>query len=425
MGAMWYVTGHSSKEVPMAVVAETKPFVVWMGWLRLFALLLVCVCHACDPLSAFGTGAEKTWIAWIGSAARPCVPLFVMLTGALLLPVNEGFGGMCRRRVSRLVWPFLLWTAVYAALPWLLATCGVAVEMIQRVFFPFAAPLHTDASSIARTFFLSLFQFNQYAVQLWYIYLLVGLYLFMPILSPWLRTATLRAKVAFLGLWGATLALHYWPLLLEALLGTSWGATFFADYATRFLGGSTVNLAATTSWDAFPLLGQCDWNTFGGLYMFAGFVGYLVLGHVLREVRLSLGRTLAIGVPLVIVGYAIVALGTHWMWARPGCTAKMFEYFWWYCSIPVAMMSAGVFLLVKQLNWAPRPVLFLLKDLTKCGLGVFCAHYVFVTGTYYLLNGLLPIPLLVACSAVIGLAVAWTLVSLLERIHPLARRLLG
>ena len=89
------------------------------------------------------------------------------------------------------------------------------------------------------------------------------------------------------------------------------------------------------------------------------------------------------------------------------------------------MMSAGVFLLVKQLNWAPRPVLFLLKDLTRCGLGVFCAHYVFVTGTYYLLNGLLPIPLLVACSAVIGLAVAWTLVSLLERIHPLARRLLG
>ena len=179
MGAMWYVTGHSSKEVPMAVVAEKKPFVVWMGWLRLFALLLVCVCHACDPLSAFGTGAEKTWIAWIGSAARPCVPLFVMLTGALLLPVNEGFGGMCRRRVSRLVWPFLLWTAVYAALPWLLATCGVAVEMIQRVFFPFAAPLHTDAPSIARAFFLSLFQFNQYAVQLWYIYLLVGLYLFM------------------------------------------------------------------------------------------------------------------------------------------------------------------------------------------------------------------------------------------------------
>ena len=302
----------------MAVVAEKKPFVVWMGWLRLFALLLVCVCHACDPLSAFGTPAEKTWIAWIGSAARPCVPLFVMLTGALLLPVNEGFGGMCRRRVSRLVWPFLLWTAVYAALPWLLATCGVAVEMIQRVFFPFAAPLHMDASSIARTFFLSLFQFNQYAVQLWYIYLLVGLYLFMPILSPWLRTATLRAKVAFLGLWGTTLALHYWPLLLEALMGTSWGATFFADYATRFLGGSTVNLAATTSWDAFPLLGQCDWNTFGGLYMFAGFVGYLVLGHVLREVRLLFGQTLAIGVPLVVVGYAIVALGTHWMWARSG-----------------------------------------------------------------------------------------------------------
>lgn len=402
-----------------------KPFVVWMGWLRLIALLMVCVCHAGDPLSAFGTPKEKVWIEIYGSFVRPCVPLFVMLTGALLLPVREGFGGMLRRRVSRLVWPFLLWTAVYAALPWLLATCGVATEMIQKVFFPFAAPLHTDAPSIVRTFFLSLAQYNQYAVQLWYIYLLVGLYLFMPILSPWLREATPRAKCAFLGLWAAAMAVHYWPLLLEALTRTAWGAAFVGDYVTRFLGAPTFDLAATASWDAFPVLGACDWNTFGGLYMFGGFVGYLVLGHVLRGVRLPLGKTLALALPLFLVGYAIVGFGSHWMWNRPGVTAKMFEFFWWYCSIPVAMMTAALFLLIKHLTWAPAPVLAALKDLTRCGLGVFCAHYVFVTGAYYLLHGLLPIPALVPCSAVIGLAVSWALVSALERLHPALRRILG
>ena len=405
--------------------------IVWLDVVRLVAMFTVVCCHCTDPFNFFpGTspdiGKIKFWGAVYGAALRPCVPLFVMITGALLLPVSGSSGTFYRKRIGRVFFPFLIWSVIYNLFPWVTGLLDVEPQVILD-FFPYAGE-----DVMRQSFAVSLgyiggipFNFSILDVHMWYIYLLVGLYLFMPILSPWLRTATLRAKVAFLGLWGATLALHYWPLLLEALLGTSWGATFFADYATRFLGGPTVDLAATASWDAFPLLGQCDWNTFGGLYMFAGFVGYLVLGHVLREVRLSFGRTLAIGVPLVVVGYAIVALSTHWMWARPGCTAKMFEYFWWYCSIPVAMMSAGVFLLVKQLNWAPRPVLFLLKDLTKCGLGVFCAHYVFVTGTYYLLNGLLPIPLLVACSAVIGLAVAWTLVSLLERIHPLARRLLG
>ena len=405
--------------------APKKPFVVWMGWLRLIALLMVCVCHAGDPLSAFGSSAEKRWIEIYGSFVRPCVPLFVMLTGALLLPVRESFGGMFKRRVTRLIWPFLLWNAVYAALPWLLATCGVATEMIQKVFFPFAVPLHVDGASIVRTFFLSLGQYNQYAVQLWYIYLLIGLYLFMPILSPWLRQATLRAKWAFLGLWGAAMALHYWPLALESATHTAWGAAFFGDYVTRFLGTPTFDLAAVAAWDAFPVLGACDWNTFGGLYMFGGFVGYLVLGHVLKETRLTLGKTLALALPLFLVGYAIVGLGSHWMWNRPGVTPKMFEFFWWYCSIPVAMMTAAVFLLVKQINRAPAPVLALLKDLTRCGLGVFCAHYVFVTGTYYLLHTLLPIPLLVPLSAILGLAFSWALVSAIERLHPALRRILG
>lgn len=407
-----------------ASVPVPKPFVPWMGWLRVIAMLLVCICHAGDPLSAFGTPEEKVWIEIYGSFVRPCVPLFVMLTGALLLPTREGFGGMFRRRVTRVVLPFLVWNAVYAALPWALHASGVAVETVQKVFFPFAAPLHTDAPSIVRTFFLSLFQFNQYAVQLWYVYLLVGLYLFMPILSAWLREATLRAKLTFLGLWGITLLLWYWPLLLDALLRVPLGAAFLSDYAVRFLGVSSIDLAKTVSYDLYPLLGACDWNTFGGLYMFGGFVGYLVLGHVLRDVRLSLGRTLAVALPLFLVGYAIVGFGTHWMWNRPGCTLKAAEFFWWYCSVPVAMMTAALFLLVKRINWAPPPVLALLKDFGKCGFGVFCAHYVFVTGVYFLLRPLLPIPVLVPLSALLGLAVTWALISLLDRV-PGVRRLIG
>lgn len=403
----------------MTKPATEWPFCVWMGWLRVIAMLMVCLCHAGDPLAAFGSPGERIWSEIYGSFVRPCVPLFVMLTGALLLPTRESFGGIFAKRIRRVLLPFIVWSAVYAALPWLLHTCGLAEETIQRVCFPFAAPLHTDAASIGRTLFLSIFQFNQYAVPLWYIYLLIGLYLFMPILSAWLTTATTRAKVTFLALWAAALALWDWPLLLEALLNTSWGATLFSDYALRFLGAPTFDLAKTAAFDAYPLLGACDWNAYGLFHPFSGFVGYLVLGHLLKSVNWTPRRTLALALPLLLLGYAIVLGGTHWMWNRPDCSAKMFEFFWWYCSLPVAMMSAGAFLLIKCISWAPSPILHLLKSFTRCGFGVFCAHYVIVTGTYCCLRALLPTPLLLPTAATLGMALTWLLIHLLQRLSAL------
>ncbi len=405
---------------------ETKPFIAWMGWIRLFAMFGVCVCHACDPLSAFGHPSEKFWIEVYGSLVRPCVPLFVMLTGALLLPVEESFGGMWRKRCTRLIVPFLLWTLVYATLPWILSSIHVSTETIQRIFFPFASPVHVDGGSVIRTFFLSLIQFNQYAVQLWYIYLLFGLYLFMPILSAWLKTATMRAKGFFLLLWVASMLVFYWPLILHGCLKTTWGATFFADYVTRF--GIGAHLAVAQSFDAYPILGACDWNTFGTFHAFSGFVGYLVLGHVLKDIQWSKMKTFLICLPTFLVGYLIVGIGTHWIWNTEGFTWKMAEFFWWYCSIPVALMSASLFLLIKvYLNTPSAWMECLLKHFSRVGFGVFCIHYVFVTGTYYLLGRIFPTlssMLQVPLSAISGLLVSWGIIALLYRI-PKAQKFLG
>ncbi len=402
-----------------------QTFVPWMGWLRVLAMLMVCLCHAVDPLSAFGVADEKIWAEVYGSFIRPCVPLFVMLTGALLLPVKEDFGGMFRKRILRVILPFLVWTAIYAAIPALLHTCGISVETIRRVFFPWAVPLHVDGASILRTFFLSLLQFNQYAVQLWYIYLLIGLYLFMPILSAWLRTATLRAKVTFLLLWGGSLLVWYWPVCLELLVTHSqWAAAFLSDYVVRFLGSPEINIAHTVSFEQYPLLGVCEWNGFGMFHCFSGFVGYLVLGHVLKEVRLNFAKALLIALPLLLLGYAIVLGGTHWMWHREGVTLRAMEYFWWYCSPAVAMMSAGVFLLIQQIRWAPRPVLALLKNFSSVGFGVFCAHYVLVTGTFFVLKPYLPPYLIIPAAGLLGMSLTWVIIATLCKL-PGARRFLG
>ena len=64
--------------------------------IRLFAFVLLVTCHTCDPFNAaatYGAGEPNPeftrWGAVWGSVVRPCVPLFVMLTGALLYLQNE------------------------------------------------------------------------------------------------------------------------------------------------------------------------------------------------------------------------------------------------------------------------------------------------------------------------------------------------
>lgn len=54
------------------------------------------------------------------------------------------------------------------------------------------------------------FNFSLLDVHMWYIYLLIGLYLYLPIFSAWVEKASERAKLWFLAAWGVTLLLPYY-----------------------------------------------------------------------------------------------------------------------------------------------------------------------------------------------------------------------
>jgi len=53
------------------------------------------------------------------------------------------------------------------------------------------------------------FQFNVYTVPMWYLYMLIGLYLYMPFFSFWVEQATVRQKKIFLMFWSFSLFLPY------------------------------------------------------------------------------------------------------------------------------------------------------------------------------------------------------------------------
>lgn len=116
--------------------------IVWLDVVRLVAMFTVVCCHCTDPFNFYpGTspdiGEIKFWGAAYGALLRPCVPLFVMITGALLLPVRGDISAFYRKRILRVFVPFLIWGVLYALFPWITGVLGLDSKVILD-FFPYS-----------------------------------------------------------------------------------------------------------------------------------------------------------------------------------------------------------------------------------------------------------------------------------------------
>ena len=56
---------------------------------------------------------DAIWISLVESVCRVCVPLFVMASSYLLFPLKKSTGEFFRRRLSRIVIPFVVWACAY------------------------------------------------------------------------------------------------------------------------------------------------------------------------------------------------------------------------------------------------------------------------------------------------------------------------
>lgn len=121
----------------------TRKHVVWLDVVRLVAMFTVVCCHSADPFNFYpgeppaNIDEIKFWGAAYGAFLRPCVPLFVMITGALLLPVRGEISAFYKKRISRVFWPFLIWSVIYNLFPWFTGLLGLNPEIILD-FFPYS-----------------------------------------------------------------------------------------------------------------------------------------------------------------------------------------------------------------------------------------------------------------------------------------------
>lgn len=367
---------------------QKNQHIVWLDVVRFIAMFTVVCCHCTDPFNFYpGTapniGEIKLWGAIYGSVLRPCVPLFVMITGALLLPVRGDASTFYKKRIPRVFYPFLIWSVLYNLFPWITGLLGLNPQIILD-FFPYAGEeVMQQSFSVSLEYILMIpFNFSILAVHMWYIYLLIGLYLYLPVFSAWVEKASERAKLMFLLAWGVTLLLPYYY-------------QFVSNY----------------------LWGTCSWNSFGMLYAFAGFNGYLLLGHYLRNLDWSLGKILAIGLPMFVIGYAVTFFGFRYITALPEFSDEMLELFFTYCSLNVVMMTIPVFMLCKKVNFRSEGIRKALANLTLCGFGIYMIHYFFTGPSVLLVRALgVPLGIQIPVASVFAFGASWLIVWTVYRV---------
>lgn len=322
------------------VQKSEKDRIVYLDVLRVLAILMVIMVHAGDiymfDAESMTFGKESSVIAVL---LRSSVPLFIIMSSILLLPIKTDTTSFFKRRFSRVVIPFLIWSIIYVFLP-------IPNEIA------FGGPSNALTDSDINVFLYNLMMipinFTGSNVHFWFIYIILGLYMFMPIFSPWIKIATRKTLIFFLSIWGITLFFPYVRLIFPQIQGES------------------------------------DWNSFGMFYYFGGYFGYVILGYFLHHYNhLKVSRSVAIGLILFIVGAIVTYSGfisDQKTFLNKIATSnvedwKLLEFSINFLTPSVVIMTAGVFMIFQKMKISGF-MQRVFKELSILSYGIFLVHYI-------------------------------------------------
>jgi surface polysaccharide O-acyltransferase-like enzyme len=285
----------------------------WLDLTRIVAITAVVLVHVIAPVVTGRWAVEGTPGWWaanvIDSALRWCVPVFVMISGALLLDPRrvERPRRFYARRLTRIGTPLIVWTLFYLGFRrWWLGQDLSVGDATRNV--------------LAGTPFL----------QLYFLYVLVGLYAIAPFLKVLIRHTTRRMQA---GLAGVLIGFGVVDQIADTLAEAG-----SATVATRFLP----------------------------------FAGYFVAGWVLRDIALTPHRLRAAGATFgasvaataTLVGIVTVPAG----WGAPG------RYLYGYLSPTVVAMSLAAFLLFRAHSSVAGRHRDRLGSVAGVTFGIFLVH---------------------------------------------------
>jgi surface polysaccharide O-acyltransferase-like enzyme len=348
-------------------ITTTRPQTFeWINNLKVISLFAVIVLHTASPLLMdFKKADLNNWLVadFYNALVRFAVPVFVMISGALLLHREYELGDFLKRRLTRVIWPFLFWSVIYIGYSW----------YNEDIAFS------SDAWANTRIILHQL-KYGAY-YHLWYVYMLIGLYLLIPVIGKFARNATEKEILYFLLVWFMVMI-------------------FSQPYLSRYE----------------PLI---------DVHYFTGYVGYLVLGHYLAFKELPQN---GLKTPLIIYFFLCLAgitIGTYLLSANnKGLSTLMYEPLGPF----IVLFSSGIFLLARVTVFKLPEFLIKVRGLAGAlSLGIYLCHALFLTlldgegVNYKLCNPIFSIPI----TALVCFLLSFLLIFLISKIPFIGKYIAG
>ena len=345
--------------------------------IRTCGIIMVLLLHASNEYyTTIQQTALESPVYWWSAAvyksfALPCVPLFVILSGALLLQpskINEPIRVFLKKRFNRIGLAFLFWTVIY--LVW--------------AFFVSETPITLD--NFVSGSFYSLFSGSYY--HFWFLYLIAGLYLITPILRSVISSDD--------------------PKILKYLIILWFVGVGVVPFVQMVLGYSLNDT----------------------VFVLGGFVGYFVLGTYLQRIKMRSSVLYAF-----FFGSLIFTVASTWFMHYHFEAIGRPYFFFDYLSVNVMVASVAVFLLLSKLtaSWTEKAHPFVIRTVRTIGkntLPIYMFHliimetlqrgYLGFTLSITLMNPIIGIPVITLVTLLLTLG----LILLMKRI-PVIRTLIG
>ena len=292
---------------------QTEPaHLYWIDLVRVVAVFQVVLVHLSYVIFFKEEVLSANWRAanFYDSFSRMGVPLFFMASGYLLLGKSETITDFFRKRLVKVGIPTLFWSIVY--LLWsveaytngTMSPLAVAISMLKAIYT------------------------GNVEIHLWFLYILIGIYLVVPVLRVYLSAASKRDLAYFVAVW----------FLASPLL----------ELAQRFSGFQTALVV--------PVV--------------AGYVGYFVMGYLLAEMNLG-RRGLFLSALGCIIAIAVVYVGTSML---SPAAAPIDIYFYSYFSPPTVLASMCGFLLLKHIGQNLGRAGSLIRKVAGTAFGIYLIH---------------------------------------------------
>lgn len=292
---------------------QTEPVhFYWIDLVRVVAVFQVVLIHLSYVIFFKEEVLSANWRAanFYDSLSRMGVPLFFMASGVLLLGKSESVSDFFRKRFVKVGIPTLFWSIAY--LLW-------SVEAYTNGTM--------NPLSVALSMLKAIYTGNV-EIHLWFLYILIGIYLVVPVLRVFVSAASRRDLAYFVVMWFL--------------------ATPLLELAQRLSGFQTALV--------IPVV--------------AGYVGYFVLGYLLADVKLG-RRGIFFSSLGCIIAIAITYYGTNLLSAE---AAPIDIYFYNYFSPPTVLASICGFLLLKHLGqnlgWAGSTI----RTVAGNAFGIYLIH---------------------------------------------------